>query len=133
MNNLPSSNLQQIHPGVGPRGYQPVAHYKTKDTTYAREYEELQTRLLTICPPSLWPRCSYRNACPRPILVSNHHQQGIVTLHEALAAAITDIVGRWWTDHEARFPDRMPLEGEEEDLLQASLLHLIPLLPNNSL
>jgi hypothetical protein len=43
-------------------------------------------------------------------------------LHEALTAGITDIVERWWTDPEARFPERMPLEKQEKDLLKVSKL-----------
>lgn len=33
-------------------------------------------------------------------------------------AAINDIVPRWWRDKEAKFSERMPLEKDEEELLQ---------------
>ncbi|KGO76100.1 hypothetical protein PITC_006430 [Penicillium italicum] len=36
----------------------------------------------------------------------------------ALRLAIEDIIQRWWTDEEAQFPQRMPLEPGEEDLLR---------------
>ncbi|KAJ6486947.1 hypothetical protein C8R45DRAFT_996565 [Mycena sanguinolenta] len=39
-------------------------------------------------------------------------------IHDALVLAITSIVERWWTDAEANFPQRMPLEPAEEALLQ---------------
>lgn len=39
-------------------------------------------------------------------------------LHEALVTAITDIVRRWWSDVDRRFPQRMPLKAEEEELLK---------------
>ncbi|KAI1455547.1 hypothetical protein F4805DRAFT_435909 [Annulohypoxylon moriforme] len=110
--------LQQIHFGVRPRGYESVAHHKAHPGTYVRENDDYQASLLSLCPLNLWPRGSYRLLCPRPILVDKHHQQQLSRLHEALAIAITDIVGRWWTDKEAGFPKRMPLKKEEEDHLQ---------------
>lgn len=54
---------------------------------------------------------------------SSHQEQGR-KLHEALGLAIEDIIERWWTDEEARFPQRMPLEPQEEDLLRVSLIDL---------
>ncbi|KZL80922.1 hypothetical protein CI238_06647 [Colletotrichum incanum] len=39
-------------------------------------------------------------------------------LHNALTIAVIDIVQRWWTDEDARFPERMPLEPKEEELLK---------------
>lgn len=71
-----------------------------------------------MCPAYLWPKGSYRAGCPRPILIGKNHQQQLESLHEALTIAITDIVGRWWTDRDAQFQERMPLEKEEEDLLR---------------
>ncbi|KMU86017.1 hypothetical protein CIHG_03548 [Coccidioides immitis H538.4] len=47
-----------------------------------------------------------------------NHYQNIQALHEALVLAITNIVERWWTDSVAKFPERMPLEPQEEDLLR---------------
>jgi hypothetical protein len=39
-------------------------------------------------------------------------------LHEALVEALKNIVPRWFSDVEARFPERMPLEKDEEELLK---------------
>ncbi|KAI2464801.1 hypothetical protein F4781DRAFT_411623 [Annulohypoxylon bovei var. microspora] len=118
MGSLAPPELQQIHFGVGPNKYEPVAHYEAKTDAYAQELADIQASLLSMCPLSVWPQGSYRAVCPRPILVSKQHQQQIAELQRALATAITDIVGRWWTDKEANFPKRMPLLKEEEDLLQ---------------
>ncbi|KAF1919049.1 hypothetical protein BDU57DRAFT_490977 [Ampelomyces quisqualis] len=74
--------------------------------------------LLSLCTATLWPHDSYAAGCPRPILVQRHHHQQLEILHEALSTALTDIVQRWWTDKDARFPDRMPLLNKEEDLLK---------------
>lgn len=111
--------LQQVHLGLGPKGYEPVTSAVAADsTTYAKEYEELIASLLRRCPEHVWPNDSYKSTCPRPILINRHHKNHLEDLHEALTAAITDIVQRWWSDKEASFPSRMPLAKEEEELLQ---------------
>jgi hypothetical protein len=74
--------------------------------------------LLSLCTATLWPHDSYAAGCPRPILVQHHHHQQLKMLHGALSTALTDIVERWWTDKDARFPDRMPLLEKEEDILK---------------
>ncbi|KAI1391875.1 uncharacterized protein F4822DRAFT_441117 [Hypoxylon trugodes] len=113
-----SSHLQQIHLEAGSKSYRPIAHHQANETTYAQEHNELQANLLSICSAYLWPRGSYRAACPRPILIHARHQQQLEELHEAFNTAITDIIDRWWSDPEARFPERMPLEKGEENLLE---------------
>jgi len=39
-------------------------------------------------------------------------------LHRALDKALVDVVQRWYSDKEANFSKRMPLEKHEEDLLE---------------
>lgn len=112
-------SLQQVHIGLGPNGYEPVTSAVVPDgTTYAKEYEQTIESLLRRCPEHVWPKDSYKTNCPRPILINRHHKRHLEDLHEALTTAITDIVQRWWSDKEAKFPSRMPLAKEEEDLLQ---------------
>ncbi|OTA95928.1 hypothetical protein M434DRAFT_19999 [Hypoxylon sp. CO27-5] len=118
MENSTSPKLQQIQFRVGPNGYESVVRYTAKEHVYAQENHDYQASLLSICPSHLWSTASYRLSCPRPILISKHHQQKLARLQEALTAAITDIVERWWTDLEAQLPKRMPLEKKEEELLQ---------------
>ncbi|KPM41729.1 hypothetical protein AK830_g4830 [Neonectria ditissima] len=113
-----AAQMEQIHIGRGHHGYEAVLQQKTEGIIYAQEHEKIQATLLAKCPAHLWHNDSYRAACPRPILIDTCHQQQLEELHEALTAAITDIVQRWWTDRDARFPERMPLEREEEKLLQ---------------
>ncbi|KAI1424748.1 hypothetical protein F5Y12DRAFT_750780 [Xylaria sp. FL1777] len=93
-----STRLQQIRVGIS--------------------HHDFTSDLLSKCPAHLWPRASYRAACPRPILVTKYHHQQIVELSTALTAAVTNIVKRWWSDQDARFFERMPLKREEEDLLK---------------
>jgi hypothetical protein len=69
---------------------------------------------------SSWPAGSLDASCPCPVLTTQRHDDDMRNLHLALKSAIEDIIKRWWTDREARFPLRMPLESEEEDLLRVS-------------
>lgn len=85
---------------------------------YSKEETEYQNQLLVSCPAGTWPCGSHRAACPRPVLVNQDHQRMLQEMTESLTAAITSIVERWWTDHDAGFPQRMPLEKEEEDILK---------------
>ncbi|KAJ5598164.1 hypothetical protein N7537_008248 [Penicillium hordei] len=110
--------FQQIHVGSRPDRHKLVAEYDAEKIVYTLEHERFQASLLQRCPVNLWPGAAHETACPRPILIHEMHQQQLAELHEALTAGITDIVERWWTDRDARFPERMPLEKQEEDLLR---------------
>ncbi|PVH98974.1 hypothetical protein DM02DRAFT_643318 [Periconia macrospinosa] len=85
---------------------------------YALEDKKHHARLADMCPAERWPENSFTRGCPRPMLVGKQHQKQLQILTEALSAAITDIVCRWWTDEQAALPKRMPLSEEEEDLLK---------------
>ncbi|KAJ4257492.1 hypothetical protein NW762_008616 [Fusarium torreyae] len=110
--------LTQIRIGADSNEFAPVTRDIINTDAFAREEAHLQETVLKLCPADLWHHGSYASGCPRPVLVERHHQVQMRNLHEALTAAITDIVQRWWSDTEARFPERMPLEAEEEELLQ---------------
>ncbi|TWU77324.1 hypothetical protein ED733_005110 [Metarhizium rileyi] len=111
--------LQQVHIGLGPNGYEPVASVDAAASAVrAKQHDQLIANLVRLCPEYAWPRGSYQAMCPSPILVHQHHQSHLESLHEALTVAVTDIVQRWWSDREAGFPMRMPLATEEEDLLR---------------
>ncbi|OJJ40921.1 hypothetical protein ASPWEDRAFT_101498 [Aspergillus wentii DTO 134E9] len=55
---------------------------------------------------------------PHPLLVSRLQLDNLRKFHHALDLAVTNIVERWWVDHEAALPRRMPLEEREEEVLQ---------------
>jgi hypothetical protein len=55
--------------------------------------------------------------------MTDRHDRNLRELHEALVLAITNIVERWWTDIDAKLPQRMPLEPQEEDLLRVNSIH----------
>ncbi|KAJ5909262.1 hypothetical protein N7495_001944 [Penicillium taxi] len=67
---------------------------------------------------SSWPAGAVNASCPCPLLITERHSVTVRKLAEALDLALQDIIGRWWTDEGASFPQRMPLEPEEEDLLR---------------
>ncbi|KAK4139588.1 uncharacterized protein C8A04DRAFT_32914 [Dichotomopilus funicola] len=116
MKSTKAQPLKQIHAVFGPHGH--AISQSTDAVACGREQDVHEARLLEMCSAELWPKGSYEQACARPILMTEHHQHQMEKLHEALTLAITDIVDRWWTDDAAAFPQRMPLTGVEEGLLQ---------------
>ncbi|TKW49876.1 hypothetical protein CTA1_2437 [Colletotrichum tanaceti] len=113
-----SAQLTQISfGGARPRDYAPAGQ-RFDPGEYRRQEADLREALLRLCPEDLWHDGSYSAGCPRPILVGESHQKQMRDLHEALTTAIVDIVQRWWTDDDARFWERMPLEADEEELLK---------------
>ncbi|ESU08663.1 hypothetical protein FGSG_04440 [Fusarium graminearum PH-1] len=113
-----TQKLTHIIVGPGPDDVVPIASHNIDVASFAREEALLQESVLNLCPANLWHNGSYASGCPRPVLVGEHHQQQMKDLHKALTAAIADIVQRWWSDTDARFPERMPLEPREEELLK---------------
>ncbi|KAJ5608759.1 hypothetical protein N7528_009326 [Penicillium herquei] len=67
---------------------------------------------------SSWPAGSLDASCPHPVLITERHHEELSELHCALNLAIENIIERWWSDEKAQFPQRMPLEPGEEDLLR---------------
>lgn len=121
MKDTATQPLQQIRTILGRASDDLVGNTAEEVTVpYRLEQESYESALLNYCPAEKWPKAVYRAGCPRPILVTEYHQRQVVQLHEALVLAITDIVERWWTDDAAQLPLRMPLEKEEEHLLQVS-------------
>ncbi|KAG9501681.1 hypothetical protein J7337_007372 [Fusarium musae] len=115
---MQTEQLTQVHVGNGDGNVQPISPQNFDVACFSREEARFQEKLLKLCPANHWHKASYTAGCPRPVLVGQHHQQQLKDLHEALTAAITDVVQRWWSDRDARFPERMPLEAKEEELLQ---------------
>ncbi|OAA60859.1 hypothetical protein ISF_05898 [Cordyceps fumosorosea ARSEF 2679] len=112
--------MQQVHLGRGPLGHLAVnPACATPKAVYAAEHAAHESILLERCPADIWPGgTSYTYGCPRPILMYKRHHDQLVRFHESLIIAIVDIVKRWFSDQDARFPERMPLLKDEEQLLQ---------------
>ncbi|KAI0517593.1 hypothetical protein F5B22DRAFT_110747 [Xylaria bambusicola] len=115
---ISSPRLQQIRVGIDHHPSASAANGFDAKEAHAKEHATYQDNLLSKCPAHLWSKASYRAASPRPILVTEHHQQRVEALSEALTTALTSIVKRWWSDEEARFFERMPLTRDEEELLR---------------
>lgn len=120
----PPTQLQQVQAHPDKDKYALVASYDADNAAYAQEHRAAKSGLLDLCPAKMWHNNSYSTFCPRPILITQQHQQRLRDLHSGLGLALTDIVERWWTDAEARFPERMPLEPKEEALLQVGIAQL---------
>ncbi|OAA76710.1 hypothetical protein LEL_06394 [Akanthomyces lecanii RCEF 1005] len=112
--------MQQVHLGRGPLGHLVVNPTdETLKAVYASEHAAQESILLKRCPADIWPGgTSYTYGCPRPILMYKRHHNQLVLFHESIVIAIADIVKRWFADKDARFPERMPLLKDEEELLQ---------------
>ncbi|KAL8893584.1 MAG: hypothetical protein Q9192_005124 [Flavoplaca navasiana] len=80
------------------------------------DYNELQDILHSLSP--VWPHALDVKACPHPIIVPQSQLIRLEKVHQLLSSAITNIIERWFSDDEARFPTRMPLEPLEEDTLK---------------
>ncbi|KAK2692276.1 hypothetical protein QWA68_008143 [Fusarium oxysporum] len=55
---------------------------------------------------------------PHAVAVSDPLFSRLEQLHVLLGRVFVDIVDRWFTDEKARFPERMPLDPSEEELLR---------------
>lgn len=118
MENPTPTKMRQIRVGIHLDGFNSTENSAATDMARTEEHSLFQSNLLSKCPAHLWPKESYRMACPRPILVTRHHREQIVKLSKALTVALSDIVSRWWSDKQARFFERMPLKLEEENILK---------------
>ena len=116
-----ANRLQQIRASRNGDGYEPAASCDADKTRDSKDREALQSGLLRLCPAETWYKNTRMASCPWPVLVTGEHHRQLTELHTALVLAIMDIVERWWSDPEARFPERMPLERKEEDLLRVRL------------
>ena len=116
--------LQQLHVPLKGGQYEPVSSCDSENRSYLQNHTAIQESLLRFSSANSWHESALKAFIPWPILVPFVHQRQFKELNDALVSAITDIVERWWTDSKARFPERMPLEPAEEDLLRVCPLIL---------
>lgn len=95
-----------------------AAPHEVDATTRESLTQTLHTHMLNYSPGHTWYSDVWKFCSPHPAVVTEKHIQQLENLSEALSLAINDIVERWWSDTEARFPERMPLEPVEEELLR---------------
>lgn len=113
------SGIRQISLTLTNKAEEAVRADSADMSTRSLELNTMQKSLLASCPT--WPYDLYRRACPYPVLVHHPRLCKLRDLHIALSAAITSIVERWWTDKDAHFPQRMPLEKQEEEILRVCI------------
>lgn len=113
------SRYRQISIGQSVHAKELVPAEEAEQATRLFDLTTMHRSLLSSCPK--WPFDTHSRGCPYPIVVSKSRLQDLEALHILLTTAITNIVERWWTDADAHFPERMPLENYEEDLLRVSL------------
>lgn len=103
-------------------GEQHVSPQDSDAATRQALINELHCNMLKCSPSETWGAGDiYQTCSPHPVLITPAHRKQLQSLSEALSTAIIDVVNRWWSDTEARFPERMPIEPFEEDLLQVCL------------
>ncbi|KAL3467836.1 hypothetical protein BJX64DRAFT_273817 [Aspergillus heterothallicus] len=54
---------------------------------------------------------------PHPVLTDKSFLMRMRHTHDALVKSVVNIVDRWWTDTDANFPARLPLEKHVEEVL----------------
>lgn len=98
--------------------------FPTEADTRIRTQEKrmAESSLENSCARRSWPKASHLAFSPHPMVITERHNASVQAVHEALVLAITNIVERWWTDGDAKFPQRMPLEPQEETLLQVGIV-----------
>lgn len=65
-----------------------------------------------------WPIDIHLRQCHSIIYVPPSHVETVEKLQNALSKALTSIVDRWWSDKDADFPNQMPVNQHEEDVLK---------------
>ena len=110
--------MQQVSLGQSLEAGELVIATKAGEEMQLADLNAMQSSLLSSSPT--WPDHTHGQGCPFPILLPQSHLDSLEAFHELLTSVITNIVERWWTDKEARFPERMPLERHEEDILRVS-------------
>jgi len=96
-----------------------ISPENTDEATRAMETKYLQDSFVrNVTPYGQPPRRLASQLNSHPAVLPKKFLEDVNIFHEALIIALDDIVDRWWTDKEADFPSRMPLEPRVEKLLR---------------
>ena len=112
----PGKDFRQISFDLSRQSRTLVTAEKASEDVRKADMDLMQTSLRSSC--NVWPYEYNLRGSPHPIVVPKTNVSSLEIVHRLLSTAITDIVERWWTDPEARFPHRMPLEHHEEEVLR---------------
>jgi hypothetical protein len=83
-----------------------------------RDLKTIREYLEPIATPAELPIPIHMRLPPFNICITRDFARKVESVHRLLDRALVDIVERWYTDAQADFPARMPLEAHEEDLLR---------------
>ncbi|OJJ29768.1 hypothetical protein ASPWEDRAFT_121712 [Aspergillus wentii DTO 134E9] len=110
--------IQQICLASTKSAKSPVSPKSTPSEIQRQQFEKFNSHFAAISQGAKKYPNGFHRVPPYPLLVSQSLVERMKRLHEALSIALTDVVERWWTDEKAAFPSRMPVEGEEEEILR---------------
>ncbi|KAI9040407.1 uncharacterized protein KD926_008364 [Aspergillus affinis] len=117
MGSLPNRpNHEQVCWSVIDATGQPMPAIDTNKEDRSHEAEAYRKLIPPIDQPGYSPR--HEALSPHPILTDSKFILDVECFHGALVKAVVNIVDRWWTDTNADFPARMPLEAPVEAALQ---------------
>jgi hypothetical protein len=109
-------NHQQVCWSVTDAIGRPVPAIDAQKGDRSREAEAYQRLIPLIHQPGYNPKDE--TLSPHPILTDKSFLLRMEYTHDALTKAVVNIVDRWWSDADANFPARMPLEAPVEAVLQ---------------
>ena len=112
------SKIRQISLGLSTQAGKLMSAEERWDRTWPVDVDRMRASLLHSARE--WPHDTYLQGCQYPMVVPKTHLDHLETLASLLQVDITNIVERWWSDTEKHFPERMPLELHEEDVLRVS-------------
>lgn len=83
-----------------------------------RDLKAVRDHVEPIFAPAKLPIPLHQRMSPFNICITQPFARTLESIHRLLDRALVDIVERWFTDIEADFPSRMPLESHEEDVIR---------------
>ena len=82
-----------------------------------RDLKAVRDHVGPLFAPAKIPIPLHLRMSPFNICITRHFARTLESVHRLLDRALVDIVERWFTDTEANFPSRMPLESHEEEVI----------------
>lgn len=83
-----------------------------------RDLKAVRDHVEPLFAPAKIPIPLHQRMSPFNICITQQFAQTLESVHRLLDRALVDIVERWFTDTEANFPSRMPLESHEEEVIR---------------
>jgi hypothetical protein len=114
LDNTPPNHQQICWSVTDANGY-PVPTIDAPKSNRSSEAEAYRRLIPLIHAPGYNPK--EETLSPHPVLTNKSFLMRMRHTHDALVKAVVNIVDRWWTDTDANFPARLPLEKHVEEVL----------------